>query len=72
MSPNGFGALWRIPTHRHVRTMRSVLTNTGPGLALWPRLQETERQRFELKRLQARRWVHEQRRSIELKRRLKK
>jgi hypothetical protein len=67
MSPNGFGALWRIPTHRHVRTMRSVPTNTGPGHALWPRLQETERQRLELKRLRARRWVHEQRRFVELK-----
>jgi hypothetical protein len=72
MSPNGFGALWRIPTHRHVRTMRSIFTNTGPSHALWPRLQETERHRFELKRLQVRQQLHEQRRFVGLKRRIEK
>jgi hypothetical protein len=72
MSINGFGALWRIPTRRHARTMRSIFTNTGPGHALWPRLQDTERQRLELKRLRARRRLHEQRRFVELKRRIEK
>ena len=32
-----------IRTHQHIRTMRSVRTNTGPARAAWPRLQETER-----------------------------
>lgn len=30
-------------THAQLRTMRSLRTNTGPGRASWPRLQETER-----------------------------
>lgn len=32
----------RIRTHRHIRSMRSLLTSTGPGRARWPRLRETE------------------------------
>jgi hypothetical protein len=60
---SGFGALWRIRTHRHIRTMRSSPTSTGPDRDLWPRLQETERQRREAKRLQERRRLHERRRA---------
>ncbi len=59
---SGFGNLWRIRTRKHIRTMLSIPTSTGPDGALWPRLQETERQRREEKRLQARRWLHKQRR----------
>jgi hypothetical protein len=34
----------RIRTVEHIRTMRSVRINTGPGRhAAWPRLRETER-----------------------------
>ncbi|MBI4758052.1 MAG: hypothetical protein HY783_03485 [Chloroflexi bacterium] len=58
----GFGALWRIRTRKHIRTMRSIFTSTGPSQALWPRLQETERQKREANRLQARRRLHERRR----------
>lgn len=50
-----FGALWRICTHKHIRTMRSTASSTGPRRAAWPRLQETERIRQEATRLQARR-----------------
>ena len=60
---NGFGTLWRIRTHKHIRTRRSSPTSTGPGLALWPRLQETECLRLEGVRLEARRQLHERRRA---------
>jgi hypothetical protein len=46
-----FGTLRPIPTLRHIRTMRSISTNTGPGRGLWLRLQETEQRRGALKRL---------------------
>jgi len=59
---SGFGTLWRIRTHKHIRTMHSTLTSTGPDRDLWPRLQETERQRREEKRLEARQQWHEKRR----------
>ena len=59
---SGFGALWRIGTRKHIRTMRSIPTSTGPDRTLWPRLQETEQLRKEIERLQARRRLHEQRR----------
>ena len=58
---SGFGALWRIRTRRHIRTMRSIHTITGPGRDTWPRVQETERQSREEARLQTRRRVHERR-----------
>ena len=46
----------RIRTHKHIRTMRSIRANTGPGRhAAWPRLRETERLAREAKRRQARR-----------------
>lgn len=56
------GTLWRIPTCKHIRGMRSAPASTGPGRARWPRLQETERTRWELERLRARRRMHERRR----------
>ena len=58
---NGFGALRRIRTRKHIRTRRSIHTSTGPGGAAWPRLQETEILIVEQERLQARRQLHEQR-----------
>jgi hypothetical protein len=60
---NGFGALWRIPTRKHIRTKRSVPTSTGPARAAWPRRQETEFLTLEEQRLQARQRLHEQRRA---------
>ncbi len=41
-----------IRTHRHLRTMRSALSSTGPTRDRWPRLQETERLQREVHRLQ--------------------
>jgi hypothetical protein len=61
MIPNGFGAVWRIRTHRHVRTMRSVFTCAGTARAAWPRLQETERVKLETDRLRERRRQHSRR-----------
>ena len=31
-----------IRTHHQLRTLRSLLTSTGPGRARWPRVRETE------------------------------
>lgn len=31
-----------VRTHRHIRSLASLLTSTGPGRARWPRLRETE------------------------------
>jgi hypothetical protein len=58
---NGFGDLWRIRTRKHIRTMRSLRTQTGSARALWPRLQESERQKVEMERLRKRRRLHAQR-----------
>jgi hypothetical protein len=60
---SGFGALWRIRTRKHIRTRRSIPISTGSGRALWPRLQETERQSWEAERLQARQRWHKRRRA---------
>jgi hypothetical protein len=60
---SGLGALWHIRTRKHIRTRRSIRTSTGSGRALWPRLQETERQSREVERLQARQRLHERRRA---------
>jgi hypothetical protein len=62
---NGFGALWRIRTRKHVRTSNSVPISTGPGRAAWPRLQETELLMMEEERLKARWALHERRRACE-------
>ncbi|HBY99590.1 MAG: hypothetical protein M5U01_33010 [Ardenticatenaceae bacterium] len=58
---SGFGALWRIRTRKHIRTMRSVPASTGPGRAHWPRLQEAEQSAREAARLRARQRLHQQR-----------
>jgi hypothetical protein len=60
---NGFGALWRIRTRKHIRTRRSIRTSTGPARAAWPRLQETELRMLEEKRLEARQAEHKNRRA---------
>lgn len=52
---SGFGALWRIRTHKHIRTRRSMPTSTGPARAAWPRLRETETLKVEEQRLKNRR-----------------
>lgn len=57
--------LSHIPTLRHIRTMRSIPTNTGPGRGRWLRLQETEQQRWEQERLVARRRLHERWQAIQ-------
>jgi hypothetical protein len=62
---SGFGALWRIKTHRSVRTMRSAPTATGPGRATWPRVPETALLMAEKARLEARRAQHERRRAVQ-------
>lgn len=41
-----------IRTHRHVRTMRSILTDTGPARTHWPRLRESEQIQRSVRRLQ--------------------
>ena len=41
-----------IRAHRHLRTMRSALSSTGPMRDRWPRIQETERLQREGHRLQ--------------------
>jgi hypothetical protein len=58
---SGFGALWRIRTSKHTRTMRSLSARAGTQRTRWSRLRETERLWNELARLAARRWLHEQR-----------
>ncbi len=60
---SGFGVLWRIQTRKHIRTRRSLFTSSSSARARWPRLQETESLLWELKRLRARRHLHEQRRA---------
>jgi hypothetical protein len=44
-----------IHTSRHIRTMRSILTSTGPAQDRWPRLRETEQIQRTTHRLQQRR-----------------
>lgn len=59
---SGWSSIRRIRTRQHIRTMHSISTKTGPGRGLWLRLQETEQQRLELKRLRACQRLHEKRR----------
>lgn len=51
---SGYDTLWCIRTHKHIRTMRSIPTHTGPGRDNWPKVQETERLRLEQRRLRNR------------------
>ena len=60
---NGFGALWRLKTHRSIRTVRSVPTATGSGRETWPRVQETAALMAEKVRLEDRRAQHARRRA---------
>ena len=60
---SGFGTLWRTRTRKHTRTRRSIPISTGSNRALWPRLQETERQSQEVERLHARQRLHKRRRA---------
>ena len=60
---SGFGALWRIRTRKHIRTLRSIPTSTGPARADWPKHQETELRMLEEERLKARQAEHENRRA---------
>jgi len=53
----GLGTLWHIRTRKNIRTMQSLLTNTGPARATWPRVREMESLILEKKRLQARRAI---------------
>jgi hypothetical protein len=54
--------LRQIRTQKHIRTMRSVRINTGPGRhAAWPRLRETECIAEEKKRLSAPLRLHKRR-----------
>jgi len=55
---SGLGALWQIRTCKHIRTMRSIAKSTAEGQALWPRVQETERQTREMARLCIRQDLH--------------
>ena len=57
----GFGALWRIRTRKHIRTVRSTPTSTGSS----HRERETALLRVEEERLQDRRRLHEHRRAIQ-------
>ena len=57
----GFGTLWRIRTRKHIPTVRSIPTSTGPSY----RDQETALLRVEEERLQDRRLLHEHRRAIQ-------
>jgi len=61
---SGFGALWRVRTRKHIRTMRSIPTSTGPSGAIC-RGQETACLRVEEEQLEERRALHEQRRAIQ-------
>ncbi|MDO9065993.1 MAG: hypothetical protein Q7U96_02795 [Chloroflexota bacterium] len=61
---SGFGALWRVRTRKHVRTVRSILTSTGPGGTVY-RDEETARLRVEEERLEAWQAEHEKRRAIQ-------
>ena len=64
---NGFGALWRLKTHRSIRTMRSVPTATGSGREVWRRVQETVDVMAEGERRKVRRAQHERRRAAEIR-----
>jgi len=61
---SGLGALWRIRTRKHIRTMRSIRTSTGPSGSVY-KDQETARLGVEEERLKARQDEHEKRRAIQ-------
>jgi hypothetical protein len=53
-----FGALWRIRTHKHIRTMRSVRGITGAGRCHSEKQWEAEQHGLETERLRRRRILH--------------
>jgi len=61
---SGFGNLWRIRTRKHIRTVRSIPTSTGPSGTVY-RDQETAHRGVEEERLKVRRAEHEKRRAIQ-------
>ena len=61
----GFGALWRVRTRKHIRTVRSIRTSTGRRGEAVDREREEERLVLEKERLRERRALHEQRQSIQ-------
>jgi hypothetical protein len=63
-SGGGFGALWRIRTRKHIRSIRSIPTRAGPAETAYGE-QETARLKVEEERLEAWRAEHEKRRAIQ-------
>ncbi len=45
-----------LRTSRHIRTMRSIPTNTGSAQDRWPRLQQTEQIKHAYRRLKKERF----------------
>jgi len=64
MNSGGFGALRRIRTCKHIRTVRSIPTGTGLSGAVY-RDQETVHLRVQEKGLKAWQVEHEKRRAIQ-------
>ncbi|MBU0703249.1 MAG: hypothetical protein KKC18_05220 [Chloroflexi bacterium] len=62
---SGFGALRRIRTRKHMRTVRSIRTSTGRRGGSVYRDQETERLTLEEEQLKERCALHEQRRAVQ-------
>jgi hypothetical protein len=62
---SGFGALWRIRTRKHIRTVRSIPTSTGRRGETVDRDQETACLRVEEEMLKVRQAEHEDRRAIQ-------
>ena len=62
---SGFGALRRIRTRKHMRTVRSIRTSTGRQGGTVHRDQETERLTLEEEQLKERCALHEQRRAVQ-------
>jgi len=60
----GFGALWRIRTRKHIRTVRSIPTSTGPSGSAY-RDRETVLLKVEEERLKEHRLLHGGRRAIQ-------
>ncbi len=53
---NGFGALYRVKMHKHLRTSRSVRTSTGPGQIHWPMTRDVEAAILNLQDARLKRW----------------
>ena len=53
---NGFGALYRVRTRKHLRTSRSIRTSTGPGQIHWPVTRDVEAATLKLQDSRLKRW----------------